>query len=61
MSGNVAMRTLYFKPRLVNSLPRQCCVVNVPALLRELILEVCASDGKAIYSTSSWTACAWFR
>jgi AraC-like DNA-binding protein len=42
MSGNVAMRTLYFKPRLVNSLPRECCVVNVPALLRELILEVCA-------------------
>lgn len=42
MSGNVAMRTLYFKPRLVNSLPRQCCVVNVPALLRELILEACA-------------------
>jgi AraC-like DNA-binding protein len=42
MSGNVAMRTLYFKPRLVRSLRRQCCVVNVPALLRELILEACA-------------------
>ena len=42
MFGNVAMRTLYFKPRLVNSLPRRCCVVNIPALLRELILEVCA-------------------
>lgn len=42
MSGTVAMRTLYFKPRLVKSLLRQCCVVNVPALLRELILEACA-------------------
>jgi AraC-like DNA-binding protein len=41
MSGNVAMRTLYFKPRLVRSLPRLCCVVNVPPLLRELILETC--------------------
>ena len=41
MSGNVAMRTLYFKPRLVRSLSRQCCVVNVPPLLRELILETC--------------------
>lgn len=42
MSGNVAMRTLYFKPKLVRTLPRQCCVVNVPSLLRELILETCA-------------------
>jgi AraC-like DNA-binding protein len=42
MSGNVAMRSLYFKPRLVTSLPRQCCVVNVPPLLKELILEACA-------------------
>jgi AraC-like DNA-binding protein len=41
MSGNVAMRTLYFKPRLAK-LPRQCCVLYVPALLRELILEACA-------------------
>ncbi|HLH08749.1 MAG TPA: helix-turn-helix transcriptional regulator [Terriglobales bacterium] len=41
MSGTVAMRTLYFKPRLAASLPRQCCVVNVPALLRELILHAC--------------------
>lgn len=36
------MRTLYFKPRLVTSLPRECCVVNIPALLKELILEACA-------------------
>lgn len=42
ISGNVAMRTLYLRPRLAASLPRQCCVVNVPALLRELILHACA-------------------
>jgi AraC-like DNA-binding protein/quercetin dioxygenase-like cupin family protein len=42
MSGTVAMRTLYFKPRLANALPRNCCVVNVSALLKELILHACA-------------------
>lgn len=41
MSGTVAMRTLYFRPRLAESLPRECCVVNVPALLKELILHAC--------------------
>ena len=41
MSGNVAMRTLYLKSRLAASLPRECCVINVPALLRELILHAC--------------------
>jgi AraC-like DNA-binding protein len=41
MSGDVAMRTLYFKPGLVTSLPRQCCVVNISALLKELILAAC--------------------
>lgn len=41
MSGNVAMRTLYFKPRLVKALPRSCCVVNVPFLLRDLVLHAC--------------------
>jgi AraC-like DNA-binding protein len=40
-SGVVAMRTLYFKPRLARILPRGCCVVNVSPLLRELILEAC--------------------
>jgi AraC-like DNA-binding protein len=40
MSGAVAMRTLYLKPRLATSLPK-CCVVNVSALLKELILYVC--------------------
>ena len=41
MSGAVAMRTLYLRARLAE-LPRDCCVVNVPPLLRELILHVCA-------------------
>lgn len=40
-SGLVAMRALYLKPRLARSLPRDCCVVNVPSLLRELILHAC--------------------
>ncbi len=42
MSGAVSMRTLYFKTRLVRSLPRSCCVVNVSPLLKELILHACA-------------------
>ena len=42
MSGLVAMRTLYLKPRLAKTLPRDCCVVNVPPLLRELILHACS-------------------
>ncbi len=41
MSGLVSMRTLYLKPRLVQGLPRSCCVVNVSQLLRELILHAC--------------------
>jgi AraC-like DNA-binding protein/quercetin dioxygenase-like cupin family protein len=42
MSGTVAMRTLYLKPRLAKAMPRDCCVVNVPPLLKELILHACA-------------------
>ena len=42
MSGSVAMRTLYFRPPLAAALPRDCCVVNVHALLKELILHACA-------------------
>src|ERR1700758_312939 len=38
MSGLVAMRTLYLKPRLAKGLPRDCCVINVSTLLKELIL-----------------------
>jgi len=42
MSGLVAMRTLYLRPRLARRLPRDCCVVNVSPLLRELILHACS-------------------
>lgn len=41
MSGVVAMRTLYLKPKLASNMPRECCVVNVSPLLRELILRAC--------------------
>jgi AraC-like DNA-binding protein len=41
MSGMVAMRTLYLKSRLARALPRDCSVVNVSPLLRELILHAC--------------------
>lgn len=52
MSGLVAMRTLYLKPRLASGLPRDCCVVNVSPLLRELILHSCVVQTlkKTIYS-----------
>jgi AraC-like DNA-binding protein len=43
MSGEVAMRTLYLKSRLAASLPRDCCVVNVLPLLKELILCACTA------------------
>jgi AraC-like DNA-binding protein len=42
MSGAVSMRTLYFLPALLQRLPRKCFVLNVSALLRELILHACA-------------------
>jgi len=41
MSGPVSMRTLYFCPRIVRALPRRCFVMNVSALLKELILHAC--------------------
>lgn len=41
MSGQVAMRTLYLKARLAKELPRDCCVINVSPLLKELILYSC--------------------
>lgn len=43
MSGSVAMRTLYFKPRVVRALPRICSVLSVSPLLKELVLRACAS------------------
>src|SRR5262249_27647990 len=41
MSGAVSMRTVYLRPGIVRVLPRTCCVLNVPALLQELIIRVC--------------------
>jgi AraC-like DNA-binding protein len=41
MSGMVAMRTLYLRPRLAGALPRNCCVVHLSPLLKELILHAC--------------------
>jgi AraC-like DNA-binding protein len=41
MSGPVSMRTLYFLPTLIRSLPRKSFVMNVSSLLRELILHAC--------------------
>lgn len=52
MSGAVAMRTLYLKPRLARSLPRNCCVVNVSPLLNELILRACAFP--SLKKTTKW-------
>lgn len=40
MKGPVSIRSLYFRPDLSRRLPRECRVMNVSALLRELILHV---------------------
>jgi len=39
VAAGLSMRTLYFKPGMARRLPTECCVVNVPPLLRELILH----------------------
>ena len=39
MHGRVEMRTVYIAPAAAEGLPGACCVVAVPALLRELILR----------------------
>jgi hypothetical protein len=54
MSGLVAMRTLYLKPRLTKRLPRDCCVINVSPLLKELILHACAV--RTLKKTVKWQA-----
>src|SRR5467141_217009 len=41
MSGAVSMRTLYFLPKLCRKFSEKCFVMNVSALLRELILHAC--------------------
>jgi AraC-like DNA-binding protein len=52
MSGKVAMRTLYLRPRLAKSLPRECCVVNVSPLLKELVLHACTAG--ALMKRTHW-------
>lgn len=54
MSGTVAMRTLYFKRGLAKAVPRACCVVNVPPLLKELILHACGFA--KLKKTNKWQA-----
>jgi AraC-like DNA-binding protein len=41
MSGPVSLRTLYFLPGLVRTLPAKCFVMNVSPLMKELILHAC--------------------
>lgn len=41
MSGNVAMRTLYLKPRRARALPHECGVINISPLLQQLIFHAC--------------------
>ena len=52
MSGAVAMRTLYLKSRIAKGLPRDCCVINVSTLLKELILYTCTLT--ALKRTVKW-------
>jgi AraC-like DNA-binding protein len=40
--SSVAFRTLYLHPDITQQLHSECCVLNVPPLLRELILHVTA-------------------
>lgn len=40
MTGRVALRTVFFRRGMTRQrMPRQCCAVNVPPLLRELVLH----------------------
>ena len=39
MRGQATMRSLYFAAGIARALPNHCAVLNVPPLLRELILE----------------------
>jgi AraC-like DNA-binding protein len=40
MVGPVSVRTLYLRTELSDSLPPDCCVINISTLFRELILRV---------------------
>ena len=54
ISGSVAMRTLYLKTRLAKRLPRDCCVIHVSALLKELVLHAC--NLRSLKRTVKWQA-----
>jgi len=54
ISGSVAMRTLYLRPRLSKRVPRDCCVINVSPLLKELILHACTL--RRLKQTVMWQA-----
>jgi AraC-like DNA-binding protein len=41
MHAPVSVRTLYLAPKLAKGLPRETCMVNIPALMRELIQHIC--------------------
>ena len=49
MTGAVSMRTLYVEPATAAAMPRQCCVLSVSPLLRELILR--AMELPRLYDT----------
>lgn len=40
MHAPVSVRSLYFVPKLAKSMPRECRIVNISPLLRELILHI---------------------
>jgi len=40
MHAPVSVRTLYLAPKLATRLPRETCMVNIPSLMRELILHI---------------------
>jgi AraC-like DNA-binding protein len=58
MKGRVSLRTLYFRPPLSRRLPRECRVMNVSALLRELILHLSKRAVADPYLTSEGHAIA---
>jgi AraC-like DNA-binding protein/quercetin dioxygenase-like cupin family protein len=54
ISGSVFMRTLYVKAKLAKRLPRDCCVIHVSALLKELVLHAC--NVRSLKTTVKWQA-----
>jgi AraC-like DNA-binding protein len=52
MRGRVEMQTLYFRPDVAPKVSDACCVIEVPPLLRELIVHIVGSGGIDGSSTS---------